>query len=78
MYKLQDKPNFQVVMDNGATLKPVATLKDEFGGISHIIKDDNCYVLVNGINEGGVFFKTCHWYPEAVSALRTLPDLEVQ
>ena len=75
MYKLQDMPDFQVVMDSGSTTKPVATLKDEYGGISHIIKDDHCYVLVNG-NSEGVFRKTYHWYPEAIDAMKTLPTPE--
>ena len=76
MYKEQTNPDFQVVMDNGSTLKPLVTLKDEYGGISHIVKDGSCYVLVNGGIDGSVFCKTYHWYPEAVTALRALPDLE--
>lgn len=73
MYKLQDTPDFQVVMDNGVTIKPLATLKDGNGGISHIIKDDHCLVLVNGNDKEMVFRKTYHWYPEAVEAMKTLP-----
>ena len=76
MYLLQDSPDFQVVMNNGCTIKPAATLKDEFGGISHIIVDDHCYVLVNG-NSDGVFNKVYHWYPEAVEALKQLPPLSI-
>lgn len=68
MYSIQENPDFQAVLDNGATVKPLVTLKDEFGGISHIIKDDHCLVLING-NSGGVFKMTYHWYPEAVEAM---------
>jgi hypothetical protein len=53
MYSVQASPNFQVVMDNGVTIKPVATLKNDAGGVSHIIVDDHCYVLINEIRRGG-------------------------
>jgi len=74
MYSLQKNPDFQAVMENGTTIKPIATLKNEFGGISHIIMDDHCYVLLNG-SESGLFKKTYHWYAEAVEALKQLPAL---
>ena len=70
MYILQNTPNFQVVMDNGTTIKPLATLKSESGGVSHIILDDHCYVLVNEFD--GVGHKVYHWYSEAIDALKTL------
>jgi hypothetical protein len=73
MYSVQASPNFQVVMDNGVTIKPVATLKNDAGGVSHIIVDDHCYVLINEFD--GVGHKVYHWYPEAVEALKTLPGL---
>lgn len=76
MYQLQDKPDSNVTLGRGSEVTPVATLKDEHGGISHIIKDDNCYVLVNGSADGG-FKMVKHWYPEAVEALKTLPTLEM-
>jgi len=75
MYVLQDKPDKKATLLNGSICTPVATLKDEYGGISHIIEDDHCYVLVNGIKATGFinFIKVHHWYPEAVDALKTLP-----
>ena len=81
MYKLQDTADEKATMDNGSIVTPVATLKDEHGGISHIVEDDHCYVLVNtcgGQSEPGkeatnVFCTVKHWYPEAVEALKTLP-----
>jgi len=72
MYKLLDKPYGKAILDNGSTTTPVATLINESGGVSHIIEDDHCYVLVNG----GItrnFKMTHHWYPEAIDALKTLP-----
>ena len=72
MYKLQDKPDESVTLVSGSKLTPVATLRDEYGGVSHIIVDDHCYVLVNG-GDGRGFTKVKHWYREAVEALKTLP-----
>jgi len=59
--------------------RPLATLKDEYGGIAHIIQDDGCYMLVLrdvGVTpEGELVFKATEWwFPEAVRALRKLPD----
>lgn len=68
MYSIIENPDFQAVMDNGVVVKPLVTLKDGSGGISHIIQDDHCLVLING-NTEGVFKKTYHWYPEAVEAM---------
>ena len=72
MYVLQDKPDARVTLRSGSVCIPVATLKDEYGGISHIIVDDHCYVLVNGSCERG-FATVKHWYKEAVQALQGLP-----
>ncbi len=73
MYKLQPTPDEEAVLNNGVMLYPVATLKDEYGGISHIVVDDHCYVLVNGSAKGGAFATVSHWYREAVEAMKTLP-----
>jgi len=76
MYRLQLKPDAEVRLDTvvggvevAHRMTPVATLKDEYGGVSHIIVDDHCYVLVNGNNT------VKHWYHEAVAVLKTLPSL---
>lgn len=71
MYILQTKPDKKVVIGNNSIHSPVATLRDEYGGVSHIIIDDHCYVLVNGSYTDG-FQTVKHWYPEAVEAMRTL------
>lgn len=70
MYVLQDKPDNESITATGS-IKPVATLKDEHGGISHIAIDDHCYVLYNGSNDRP-FVAVKHWYREAVKALKGL------
>lgn len=70
-YRLQTKPDESVRLHGGATVRPVATLKDEYG-VSHIIIDDHCYVLINGSVERG-FGMVKHWFKEAVAALQKLP-----
>lgn len=72
MYVLQQAAEPSVALRNGSEYRPVATLKDEFGGVSHIIVDDHCYVLVNGSADRG-FDTVKHWYREAVEALQALP-----
>lgn len=79
MYVLQEKPDKEAVTENGSKIFPVATLKDEYGGISHIATDDHCYVLFNGSQKseghGEIFVAVKHWYKEAVEALKLLPAL---
>jgi len=72
MYVQQDTPDAKVALRSGGIFAPVATLKDEYGGISHIIIDDHCYVLVNG-SRAGSFARVDHWYREAVEAMKGLP-----
>lgn len=72
MYVLSDIPQ-SIELMNGSTATPVASLRDEYGGVSHIIIDDHCYVLVNG-EDNGPYGTSSHWYKEAVQLLRTLPD----
>ena len=76
MYILQDKPDPEIAMIGGSTRIPVATLKDEHGGISHIVQDDHCYVLVNRGALSGKYLSVSDWYPEAVEAMKTLPTLK--
>lgn len=79
MYVLQDNPESVIRLEHGSWVTPVATLKDEHGGVSHIIIDDHCYVLVQGLgkSEGHVevFRMVKHWYQEAVDALNLCPKL---
>lgn len=73
MYVLQDHPDPIAVNIHGNEFTPVATLKDEFGGISHIAIDDHCYVLYNGAI-GEQFRMSSWWYPEAAAAMKQLPS----
>ena len=73
MYGLHEEPDKKAQLKNGADVEPVATLSDEYGGRSHIIIDDGCYVLINGSEDRG-FGMVKHWYPEAVEALKRLPS----
>ena len=75
MYQVQKFPDESALLretDSGP-VKPLITLKDEYGGISHIIMDDGCYVLING-NSDRDFGISAWWYPEAARALMTYLD----
>ena len=70
-YKLQPMPDAKVVLENGVEDFPVATLKDDSGGVAHIIEDDHCYVLL--LDRDGVGKPTPYWFPEALNVVKTLP-----
>lgn len=72
MYKVQSNPDEEIVLNNGVLAHPVVTLKDEYGGVAHITKDDHCYVLVLWIEQRNCVSVT-HWFAEAVDALKDLP-----
>ena len=69
MYIVQDKPDERFRIATGWSV-PLITLKDEYGGVSHIGTDDYCYVLYNG-SQSRIFQPVKHWYREAVEALVT-------
>lgn len=71
MYIIQQEPDKTALMKSGSEVIPLMTLKDEYGGISHIIEDDHCYVLINGA-EDRPFGMSHHWYEEAACALTKL------
>ncbi|MCK5602669.1 hypothetical protein KAR91_12385 [Candidatus Pacearchaeota archaeon] len=76
MYQLQKEPDKEFTLGNGARHAPLATLKDEYGGIAQICNDDHCYVLYLGgewEDKGQLYQITNHWFSEAVAALKTLP-----
>lgn len=72
IYSLQGTPDVEALLENGSKVIPLATLKSEYGGVSHIIKDDHCYVLINRIGLEGPFRMSYHWFNEAVDALKHL------
>jgi len=76
------------MLENGVGITPVATLKDEWGGVAHIWVDDGCYqlglermvpVTHNGrthISDKTVIVKpVTHIFPEAFEVMKTLPPL---
>ena len=73
MYKLQSKPDEEALLDNNEIVRPIATLKNEFGGVMHIINDDHCYILIQGGWELKYFQIISWWNREAVEVLKTLP-----
>ena len=72
MYK-QIETTPVITLPNGAQSKPVATLADEFGGVSQIVRDDHCYT-VKLKNRNGQYENTTHFFPEAFEVLKTLPN----
>ena len=72
MYKRTETTK-EIEMDNGAFLHPVATLKDESGGICQIISDDHCYIVC--LNQaGGKYKPTFHLFREVLEVLKELPE----
>ena len=72
MYILYETPDKEIILESGGKLTPVATLKDEHGGIVQICMDDHCYVLYLGgewEDKGQPYRITNHWFKEAVEAL---------
>ena len=78
--QLQEKPDKEIILENGARNTPLATLKDEYGGVAQICIDDHCYVLyllyciesrLGGKSE--FYSSTTHWFTEAVVVLKKMP-----
>ena len=82
MYK-QTETTPKAALSNGAEITPVATLKDEAGGVAHIWVDDHCYVLglerehqdTSDSPVKTVVRPTHHIFREAFEVLKTLPAL---
>jgi len=81
MYKIQEHPD-DVWTEGGS--KPIATLKDGYGSVFHIITDDHCLVLiqqerwekVKDLLGERIVIKSryaYHWFPEACEAMKMLP-----
>jgi hypothetical protein len=75
MFQKQPHPFAMALMENGDRVTPLVTLCDDYG-ISHIINDDGCYVLINSVSQlfgphapVSYYKKSTHWFPEAVKAL---------
>lgn len=77
MYQLQAIPDKEAFLKSGVPVTPVSTLRDEYGGVTHIVVDDHCYVLLQGSDNEPLagLVPVSHWYPEAVEAMRALPPI---
>ena len=80
MYQLQEKPDEEIILESGGRKTPLATLKDEHGGIAQIAIDDHCYVLYLGHyrmaedeGESMAYRIAAHWFSEAVAVLKKMP-----
>ena len=72
MYVLQKEPDEKII-GKWSGCKPKATLKNEYGGVAHIINDDHCYVLLLNNISGHGFVAVKHWFKEVVDAVQSLP-----
>jgi len=62
----------EITMSNSkSVVSPVATLKDEFGGVCQIINDDHCYVVCLK-QQDGTYKPTTHIFKEAFEVLSKL------
>lgn len=64
--------------NNGINWKSIVSLKDDAGGITHIVKDDGCYLLYHGSERRGNYHRSSYIFPEAHAALKELPDPSVR
>lgn len=72
MYKVQGKPDKEFETERGVKIRPLVTLKDEYGAVAHICEDDHCYVLylrIANYFRKDIFCMATHWFPEAADAL---------
>jgi len=75
-YILQKHPDPIAVLDNGSEFTPLLTLKNDHGGVAHIMEDDHCYVLtISAGRKDGRVQMTPWWFGEAFEAARSLPAL---
>lgn len=82
MYK-QTEITPTATLSNGVEITPIATLKDNHGGVAHIWVDDHCYVIglekeTQDTSDSAmktVVTPTHHIFREALETLKSLPDL---
>jgi hypothetical protein len=63
-------------LENGENIKPVATMKNEYGGVAHVWIDDGCYVLGLESPTTKAVLPTHYIFPEALALMQTLPALK--
>lgn len=74
MYK-QVETTPEIIMSNNGIMNPIATLKDDCGGVCQIINDDHCYVVCLK-QEDGTYKPSTHIFKEVFDVLKQLksPD----
>jgi len=71
MYKQVETTKEIIMQSSKGIMYPIATLKDEWGGICQIINDDHCYVIcLKQID--GTYKPTTHIFKEVFEVLKTL------
>jgi len=73
MYKQVETTPEIVMSGNNSIMLPVATLKDEYGGVCQIINDDHCYQCCLKQNDG-TYKPTTYIFKELFEVLKTLPS----
>lgn len=77
-YKVVDSPD-HFFGDTGIRINnPVLSLENEYGGKTHVVEDDGCYVAYNNIGDTDRFVSITHLYPELFNAMKKLPNLPQQ
>lgn len=74
MYKLIETSQEITMSNSRSVVNPIATLKDEYGGVCQIIVDDHCYVICLK-KEDGTFSPTTHIFKEVFEVLKRLANL---
>lgn len=77
-YKVVDSPDY-FFGDTGMRINnPVLSLEDEYGGKTHVVEDDGCYVAYNNVGDTDKFVSITHLYPELFNAMKKLPNLPLR
>jgi len=71
MYQLVEPSLSITIKGLDEKIAPIATLKDEYGGICHIIEDDHCFVVCLE-KADGISNPTTHLFKEVIEAIKTL------
>ncbi len=73
MYKQVETTKEIKLSPTSGPTNPVATLKNDSGGVCEIVVDDHCYMLF--LKRGDEYIKTPWIFREAHDVLKTLPPL---
>lgn len=65
----------KVAQTKAGSFTPMATLRDQYGGVAHIGVDDSCYVIY--IEKDGIATKTYHIFKEIHEVMSNMPSPEI-